>query len=66
MVGVYLPPMASGRKHLDCPDFHPLYQRVQELDLPFVVHIGVARPPPKGPAHIKRGTLNWLRRRVNP
>ncbi len=45
MVGVYLPPMADGRKHLDSPDFHPLYQRAQDLDVPMVVHIGVARPP---------------------
>ncbi len=44
-VGVYLPPMAVGRRHLDCPDFHPLYQRVQDLDVPLVVHIGVSRPP---------------------
>jgi uncharacterized protein len=45
MVGIYLPPMPAGGRHLDCPDFFPLYQRAQELDLPFTVHIGIARPP---------------------
>jgi len=45
LVGVYLPPLPAGGRHLDCPDFYPLYQRAQDLNLPLTVHIGIARPP---------------------
>lgn len=45
LVGIYLTPVGIGGKLLDRPDFHPLYQCAQDVDLPLLVHPGVARPP---------------------
>lgn len=45
LVGVYLPPVGAGGKLLDSPDFYPFYQAAQHVDLPILIHIGVARPP---------------------
>ncbi len=45
LVGIYLSPRAPDGTHLDNPDFHPIYQAAQDLDLPILVHPGTARPP---------------------
>ena len=36
-VGVHIPPIIFG-KTLDCPDFYPMYQEAQDLDVPLGVH----------------------------
>ncbi|HEX9879772.1 MAG TPA: amidohydrolase family protein [Candidatus Binatia bacterium] len=45
LVGIYTPQVGPGGKLLDNPDFHPLYQLAQDLDLPLLVHPGTGRPP---------------------
>ena len=45
LAGVMLPPAGPNGRLLDNPDYHPIYQAAQELDLPLLVHGGVLRPP---------------------
>jgi predicted TIM-barrel fold metal-dependent hydrolase len=39
LTGVTLPPNVNG-KNLDHPDFYPLYEEIQALDLPIAIHWG--------------------------
>ena len=39
MIGVSIPPSLPG-KNLDCPDFYPFYEEVQELNVPIGIHWG--------------------------
>ena len=45
LVGVYVSPQGPGGRLLDNPDFYPLYDAAQSLDLPILAHGGTARPP---------------------
>ncbi len=45
LVGVYVSPQGPGKRLLDNPDFHPIYDAAQSLDLPLLAHGGTARPP---------------------
>ena len=45
LVGIYTPQVGPGGKLLDNPDFHPLYEVAQDLELPLLVHPGTGRPP---------------------
>jgi hypothetical protein len=45
LVGVYISPQGPERTLLDNPNFHPLYEVAQELELPLLAHGGTARPP---------------------
>lgn len=45
LVGIYTPQVGPEGKLLDNPDFHPLYEVAQDLDLPLLVHPGTGRPP---------------------
>lgn len=45
LVGIYLPPLSHDGKLLDNPDFYPLYELAQELELSLLVHPGTGRPP---------------------
>jgi len=45
LVGIYTPQVGPGGKLLDNPDFHPLYDIAQDLELPLLVHPGTGRPP---------------------
>ena len=45
LAGVMIPPAGPNGRLLDNPDYHPIYQAAQDLDLPLLVHGGVLRPP---------------------
>jgi predicted TIM-barrel fold metal-dependent hydrolase len=45
LVGIHLSPRSSDGKLLDNPDFYPLYEVAQELELPILIHPGTGRPP---------------------
>ncbi len=45
LVGIYVSPQAPGKRLLDNPDFYPLYDIAQDLELPLLAHGGTARPP---------------------
>lgn len=45
LVGIHLSPLSPEGKLLDNPDFYPLYEVAQDLELPLLIHPGTARPP---------------------
>ncbi len=45
LVGITLSPRSPQGKLLDNPDFYPLFEVAQELELPLLIHPGTGRPP---------------------